>query len=319
MTIASLNPPSAAVSLSAPLGDGACAVRTEALAKRYGRETALEAVNLQTPEGSVYVLAGANGAGKSTLLRTFLNLVRPDGGRAEVLGMDPRRQGPEVRARIGYVPESVETGRRWMQVGRLLQHHATYYPGWDPEYAKRLIRALEIRPERQVAHLSKGQTRRVQLVMALAHRPSLLLLDEPTDGLDPVARDEVLGLVSEHLADTGCTILVSTHLVYELERLADHLGVMSGGRLVAQVRRDELHRKLRLYRAEGPEGWVGPPDLQGAVLRRCASGREIRWIVWGEEQEVAGRIAASGALVRDVQPLSLDDAVITLLRAKDAW
>ena len=319
MTIAYLNPQSAAAGLSTRLGDGPFAAVTEGLAKRYGREVALGGVDLQVPQGAVFVLAGANGAGKSTLLRTFLNLVRADAGRVEVLGMNPRRQGPEVRARIGYVPESIDTGHRWMQVGRLLEHHATYFPSWDPDYAKRLVRALEIRPERRIAHLSKGQTRRVQLVMALAHRPSLLLLDEPTDGLDPVARDEVLGLVSEHLADTGCTILVSTHLVYELERLADHLGVMSGGRLVAQVRRDELHRKLRLYRAEGPEGWVGPPDLNGAVLRRRGSGREIQWTVWGEEADIAGRIAGSGALVRDVQALSLDEAVISLLRAKDAW
>ncbi len=320
MTVAMLNPPTPkSAALSTHLEGEAFAVRTQGLAKRYGRETALGGVDVQVPEGAVYVLAGANGAGKSTLLRSFLGLVRPDAGGVEVLGLDPRRNGAAVRAQIGYVPEGVETGYRWMRAGRLLQHHAAYYPSWDVDYAARLCRILDVRPERRIAHLSKGQTRRVQLVMALAHRPPLLLLDEPTDGLDPVARDEVLGLISEHLADTGCTILVSTHLVYEVERVADHLGVLRQGQLVTQVARERLHRMLRLYRAEGPDGWVGPVDLPGTVLQRRGAGREVQFTVWGDEHEVAARITRSGAVVRDVAPLSLDDAVVTLLRAKEPW
>jgi ABC-2 type transport system ATP-binding protein len=299
------------------IGGDSLAVATRGVCKRYRRQTALDGVNLQVPRGAVYVLAGANGAGKSTLLRMFLNLVRPDAGEAEVLGMDPGRRGPEVRAQIGYVAEGAETAYRWMRVGELLRHHAAYHPAWDGQYAARLSHVLAVRPERRMAQLSKGQARRVQLVMALAHRPPLLLLDEPTDGLDPVARDEVMGLLSEHLADTGCTVLVSTHLVYEVERLADHLGVLRAGRLVAQLPRDQLHAKLRTYRAEGPEGWVGPVDLEGVVLHRSRSGREIQWTIWGDEAEVSARIARSGGAVRAVRPVSLDQAVINLLRVKE--
>ena len=317
MTVAMLTPPTPAARVSTRLEGDAFAVRTEGLVKRYGRETALKGVDLQVPQGAVYVLAGANGAGKSTLLRTFLNLVRPDAGTSTVLGLDPRRAAAQVRARIGYVPEGADTSYRWMRAGRLLEHHAAYFPTWDRDYAAHLSRLLEIRPERRMGHLSKGQARRVQLVAALAHRPDLLLLDEPTDGLDPVARDEVMGLLSEHLADTGCTIFVSTHLVYEVERMADHLGVLRSGGLVAQLPIEELHRKLRLYRAEGPEGWVGPADLNGAVLRRAGTGRTIQWTIWGDEQEIAERIAASGGVVREVTPLTLDQAVMTLLRSKD--
>lgn len=317
MTVALLNPPAPAHAMVARLEGGPLAAATYGLSKRYGRQTALDGVELQVPQGAVYVLAGANGAGKSTLLRAFLNLVRPDAGRAEVLGMDPRRRGPEVRAQIGYVPEGAESGYRWMRVGDLLRHHATFHPAWDAQYAARLSHVLEVKADRRMGQLSKGQARRVQLVMALAHRPPLLLLDEPTDGLDPVARDKVMGLLSEHLADTGCTVLISTHLVYEVERLADHLGVLREGRLVAQLPRDQLHAKLRTYRAEGPEGWAGPMDLDGAVLHRARSGREIQWTVWGDELEVSARIARSGALVREVSPVSLDHAVITLLRAKE--
>ncbi|NBB15307.1 ATP-binding cassette domain-containing protein [Caulobacter sp. SLTY] len=301
-------------SIASPTGD--LAVATEGLVKRYGKDTALGGINLAAPEGGVYLLAGENGAGKSTLLRILMNLVRPDGGSTRVFGLDPQRQGPQVRAEVGYIPETHQPAYRWMTVGRLLDHHAAYYPAWDQPHADRLCRQLSLRPDAKLGSLSKGQARRAQLVCALARRPRLLLLDEPTDGLDPVARDEVLGLLSDHLADTGGTILISTHLIYEVDRLADHIGVLRGGALLAQLPREDLHRRLKLYRADGPEGWVGPANLQG-VIKRAALGREIRWTVWGEEAEVATRIADSGGVVRDVASLTLDDAVVALMRAKD--
>jgi len=295
---------------------GEPAIATSGLIKRYGRETALAGVDLTVPDGGVYLLAGANGAGKSSLLRILLNLIAPTAGSATVLGLDPRRDGPGVRAEVGYVPETHQIGYRWMTVGRLMDHLASYYPRWDQAYADHLTRRLDIGPDRKLGTLSKGQTRRVQLIAALARRPRLLLLDEPTDGLDPVVRDEVTGLIAEHLADTGCTILVSTHLIYEVERIADHIGVLRSGELLAQLPREDLQRKLRLYRATGPEGWVGPSDLTG-VMKRAALGREIHWTVWGEEGDVAARITDSGGVVRDASPLTLDDAVVTLMRAKD--
>lgn len=320
MNVATLNPPApAGTVIPTRLTAGPCTVSTQGLVKRYGRETALGGVDLHVPEGAVYVLAGANGAGKSTLLRTLLNLTRPDEGRAEVFGLETGANGPAIRAGLGYVPETTEAGYAWMKAGTLLAHHAAFHPGWDADYAARLCRLLDVRPERRVRTLSKGQSRRLQLVMALAHRPRLLLLDEPTDGLDPVVRDDVMGLLAEHLADTGCTILVSTHLVYEVERIADHLGVLREGRLVAQTSREDLHRMLRAYRAEGPEGCVGPATVPGAVLRRSGSGRDIQWTIWGEEAAIRAHFGAAGAVVRDVAPLTLDQAVVTLLSTKEPW
>lgn len=292
------------------------AIATRGLIKRYGKETALAGVDLSAPEGGVYLLAGANGAGKSSLLRILMNLQPATAGEVSVLGLDPRRAGPTIRAQIGYVPETHQIGYRWMTVGRLMDHLASYYPSWDQPYADRLTHALDIAPDKKLGGLSKGQARRVQMVAALARRPRLLLLDEPTDGLDPVARDEVLGMISDHLADGDCTVLVSTHLIYEVERLADHIGVLRAGELIAQLPCEELQRRLRLYRATGPDGWVGPADLSG-VVKRATFGREIHWTVWGEERDVAARITDSGGVVRDVSPLSLDDAVVALMRAKD--
>ena len=299
------------------LEGGPFAAATRGLVKTFGRETALDHVDLQVPEGAVYVLVGPNGAGKSTTFRVLLDLVRADAGTAEVFGMDPRTRGPEVRAQIGYVPERHDWGYGWMRVGRLLEHHARFHPTWDAEYADQLASAFDLRLDRRLGTLSKGQGRRVHLLMALAHRPRLLVLDEPTDGLDPVMVDETLGLLTEHIAETGTTVLLSTHLVHDVDSLADHVGVMRDGRLMLQVPRETLHRRLRRYRAAVPEGWAGAPELNGSVLRRGSLGLEIQWSVWGDEREVAGQLARAGARVRDAAPLTLADAAVALLGRRE--
>ena len=200
-----------------------------------------------------------------------------------------------------------------MTCGRLLRHVAAYYPTWDAAYAEHLGQAFGLRPHRKVGALSKGEARRLHLVLALAHRPPLLLLDEPTDGLDPVVRRRALALLAEHLADTPTTVVVSTHQVYEVESLADHVGVLREGRLVAQMGRDELQRTVRRYRVEVPEGWEPPPGLRFAGPRRSRAGREAQWTLVGEEREVAERLTLAGARVREVTPLGLEDAALALL------
>jgi ABC-2 type transport system ATP-binding protein len=295
----------------------AAAVRTEGLVKRFGRETALGGVDLVVPPGGVYLLAGTNGAGKSTLLRALLNIERPDRGAAVVLGLDSSAHGPEVRARTGYVPETGEGTYRWMRSGRFLAHHAAFYPGWDEAYAGHLARLLDVRPERRFGTLSKGQARRVQIVAALAHRPPLLLLDELTDGLDPLAREEVLALLAAHLADTGATVILSTHLVGEVETLIDHVGVLRSGKLVAQAPTERLLDRLRRYHLDSPEGWKPPPALEALVLRRDTGlGRSARLVAAGPEPEVAAAIAGSGAQLREVSRLSLAESIPILLQSE---
>jgi ABC-2 type transport system ATP-binding protein len=261
-------------------------------------------------------LIGANGAGKSTTLKVLLDLITADSGTGEIFGMDVHADAPRVRANVGYVPERPDWGYPWMRVGRLLEHHSRFYPAWDPQYAAHLAEVFELRPERKMGILSKGQARRVHLTMALAHRPPLLLLDEPTDGLDPVMRDDTLGVLAEHLSETPTTVLLSTHHVEEVERLADHIGVLREGVLHAQMSIETLQRGLRRYRAEVPDNWQGVPSLNGTVLRRVATPREVQWTVWGPEEEVTRQFEAAGATVRDVAQLPLLDATLALLTRK---
>jgi ABC-2 type transport system ATP-binding protein len=291
----------------------AFAVATHGLSMRYGGETALAGVDLRVPEGAIYILIGPNGAGKSTALKVLLNLERPDAGRAEVFGLDTASHAPEVRAQVGYVAEQHAHDHGWMTCSRLIQHVAAHYPAWDHAYAAHLSDVFGVRARRRVGALSKGEARRLQLVLALAHRPPLLLLDEPTDGLDPVARNRALAQLAGHLADAPATVVIATHHIHEVESLAEHVGVLREGRLVAQMTRDELRRTVVRYRVEAPEGWQPPPELRVAGLRRSRAGREAQWTLVGEPDDVTARLAGAGATVRDVTPLALEEAALAFL------
>lgn len=289
------------------------AVTTRALSKQYGVQRALRDLALQVPEGAVYLLVGPNGAGKSTTLKVLLDQVRPTAGTAEVLGMNSQMQPALVRANVGYVPEQLDWGYGWMRVGRLLEHHARYFPTWDAAYARSLATSFALKLDQTMSTLSKGQGRRVHLVMALAHRPPLLVLDEPTDGLDPVMRDDTLGVLINHIADTPTTVLLSTHHVTEVEHIADHIGVLRDGELRAQMPLEELRRDLRRYRAQIPTGWQGTSLFGDAVLRRVTTRNEVDWTVWGQESDVAAELINAGAMVCDSAPLSLHEATLALL------
>ena len=295
------------------LSSAELAVSTHELSKSFGGQRALENVALQVPQGAVYLLVGPNGAGKSTTLRILVDLLRPTCGVDNVLGLDPQKHPALVRANVGYVPDQSAWGYGWMRVGRLLEHHAKFFTSWDAEYATRLSRTFDLKLDAKVGTLSKGQARRVHFVMALAHRPQLVLLDEPLDGLDPVMRDEILGALIEHLSDAPTTVLLSTHHVSEVEQIADHIGVLRDGELHAQMPLSELRRDLRRYRAEVPAGWQGESLFGDAVLRRAGTRNEIDLTIWGEQSQVSEELATAGATVRDSAPLTLEEATITLL------
>lgn len=289
------------------------AVETCDLRLALGPKAVLRDVSLLVPAGSTYLLAGANGAGKTSLIGALLNSIRGTTGDIRIFGHDVRGHGPARRACIGYVPEISSFSHGNLPTREWLDYVAAFRPNWDPAYATRLATAMDITPGERLGHLSKGQARRLQLLCALAHRPPLLLLDEPTDGLDPVARQDVLGLLAEHLAETGATLLLATHTMSEVERLVQHVGVLKAGRLLAQFPADTLGDRIRVYTADGPEGWSEQVRIEG-VLRRETFGRQTRWTVWGDQTHVRPLIERAGGVVRDDRSLSLSDAVVALLR-----
>jgi ABC-2 type transport system ATP-binding protein len=207
------------------------AVQARGLAVRFGRKRVLEGLDLDVPSGSVTALVGPNGAGKSTLLRVFAGALVPDGGRASVLGLDPAREGPRVRARAGYVPDRFEVPR-WMRGRDWLRFLARFYPSWSRDEEQRLLELLQLDPSDKIADLSKGARAKLALVAALAHRPQLLLLDEPFSGLDVSARDAIATAIFGHLREEASTVLFVSHSISDVERLADRIAVLEGGRIV---------------------------------------------------------------------------------------
>lgn len=273
------------------------AVRTNALAKHFRRHRALDGVDFAVPDGAFYVLVGPNGAGKTTFFKLLLELIVPTSGSIDVLGTNPVRDGARVRAHVGYVPESSQDLYTWMDVKAVLGFHRRYFPAWDEQYAASLMQRLDVK-QGKLQRLSKGEARRVQLVMALAHRPPILLLDEPSDGLDPIGREILYGILAAHMATTPTTIIVSTHLVFELERLADHIAVLKGGKLTAQVSIADLNTHFKRYVLHG-QGENG-------------AGEHARTL-WGDESEVVAGLMRDGVVIRDVRPLTLQEATIAFL------
>src|SRR3989441_9757058 len=206
-------------------------VTVSELTRRFGATTALASVSLSMPRGAVYGLVGAHGAGKTTLIKHMLGPLQAESGSVRVLGLDPVADPVAVLSRIGYLSE--ENGLPgWMRVDELIQYTSAFYPKWDDNYAEELQRTFALDAAAKIKNLSKGQKARAGLLIALAHRPELLLLDEPSSGLDPIVRRDILGAVVRTIADEGRTVLFSSHLLDEVEEVADHVTMIDVGRIV---------------------------------------------------------------------------------------
>ncbi len=200
------------------------------LSRRFDAKTALDSVSLVLAPGAVYGLVGANGAGKTTLIKHILGLLRAESGSVRVFGLDPVADPVGVLSRIGYFSEENDLPG-WMRVDELIRYQRAFYATWDDVYAEELRRSFALDARARVKTLSKGQKARMGLLVALAHRPELLLLDEPSSGLDPIVRRDILGAVIRTIADEGRTVLFSSHLLDEVEEVADHVTMISAGRI----------------------------------------------------------------------------------------
>jgi len=215
------------------------------LTRRFGSATALDGVDLSVLRGTVHGLLGANGAGKTTLIKHVLGLLRAESGAVRVFGLDPVADPPGVLSRIGYLSEENDLPG-WMRVDELMRYSRAFYPRWDDAYAAELQKAFALDPVAKIRNLSKGQKARAGLIVALAHRPELLVLDEPSSGLDPIVRRDILGAVIRTIADEGRTVLFSSHLLEEVEQVADSVTIINHGRIVLSAPLDEIKEAHRV-------------------------------------------------------------------------
>jgi ABC-2 type transport system ATP-binding protein len=206
-------------------------IEISGLTRRFGAKTALDAITLTIPRGGVYGLVGANGAGKTTLIKHVLGLLRAEAGSVRVFGRDPVADPVGVLSRVGYLSEENDLPA-WMRVDELMRYSRAFYPAWDDRYAEELLRAFALEPSAKIRALSKGQRARAGLLIALAYRPQLVVLDEPSSGLDPLVRRDILGAAVRTIADEGRTVLFSSHLLDEVEQVADHVTMIDRGRIL---------------------------------------------------------------------------------------
>ena len=198
-------------------------IRTENLSKRFGRTVAVENVNLAVPEGSIYALVGANGAGKTTLIKLLMNILRPNAGSAQVPGIDSAKLAGSNFNRIGYVSENQELPEG-MTVGGMLDYFRPFYPNWDRKLEQQLVRQFDLPLNRKLKHLSRGMKMKASFASSLAYRPSLIILDEPFSGLDPLVRNELIEGLIERASET--TIFLSSHDLAEIESFSSHVGYL---------------------------------------------------------------------------------------------
>lgn len=223
--------------------------------KRFGSHEVLKGLSLEVRPGQTFAFLGRNGAGKTTTIRMLLGLLKPDAGSIRVLGLDPGKHEIEVRKRVGYLAEDQQMFG-WMKVEEIVRFMAPFYPTWDHELANRYARQFELPLRTKIKHLSKGQAVRLGLLLALAHRPELVILDDPALGLDPIMRKEFNRDLITHLQGEGRTVFYSSHLLYEVEPVADMVAILDHGVLVKQAPTEALRdqvKRIALSRADYQE------------------------------------------------------------------
>jgi len=276
-------------------------VELERLTRRFGAKVALDGLSLRVPRGSVFGIVGANGAGKTTLLRHLLGLLRPQAGTVRVFGRDPIADPVGVLSRVGYLSEENDLPP-WMRVRELFRYVRAFYAGWDDAFAEQLRATFLLDPEQRVRALSRGQKARAGLLVALAYRPELLILDEPSTGLDPLARRDILMAVLRTVTQEGRTVIFSSHLLDEVERVSDHVALLDRGRVVVQGPLDQVREGHRVVtvRFEGPR--PRPPEVVG-LFGWEGSGQEWSAVSCLPPAEVA---ATLGARVVEERASTLD-------------
>jgi ABC-2 type transport system ATP-binding protein len=291
-----------------------CILRTHDLTLRYGRNLAVDALSLNVRRGEIYGFLGRNGAGKTSTIRMIMGICKPDNGSIEFDGKSLRRIKNKQKRMIGYVSQE-QYFYPWMTCAGIGRFVGGLYPTWEVAEFARLMKVLELPPNRKIAHLSGGMRVKLALALALAHRPPILILDEPTAGLDPVARREFLDIIRLQSKQHNRTTFFSSHLIDEVERVADRVGIIHRAKLQFEGPLEELHETVREVPLQQTGNEVADtPSLADRAsqvglryLRRGLDGRPT--VVYQGTAEAWERGLASGI---EGTPMSLEDAFIAL-------
>jgi ABC-2 type transport system ATP-binding protein len=289
------------------------AIETRDLHFRPGGGFEISNLSMHVPTGSLYGFLGPNGAGKTTTIRLLLGLTPKQRGTITVLGRSMPSDYVEVMARTGYVPERPHLYPT-LSVDETLRLHSAFHTRWDDTWANELKRQFGLIGDRRVASLSKGETGKLMMLLALAQQPELLVLDEPTDGLDPVVRRDVLEALLAYVSSHAATVLISSHLVHELERICDWIAVMDRGRMVAELPMQEFKDGIkRLVIADAARALGETPFT--VLARKQGSGGGEQWLVRGWTNGMREYFVSTGGTLREVIDLDLEEGFVELLRS----
>jgi ABC-2 type transport system ATP-binding protein len=288
-------------------------IETEGLSRSFGATTALRDLTLRVPRGGIYGFLGRNASGKTTAIKLLAGLIKPTSGSVKVLGKTPFDFTPEDRQRVGYVSEK-QILPGGFTVKSLVGFCARFYPRWDHDLVSRLLKQFNIDPKKKIAALSQGTQRQVAFILALAQKPDLLILDEPASTLDVVARREFLDETLALIRENGPTVFISSHILSDIERVADHIGILVDGRLVISEALDELEDTIKRVRFYGSSGDAKQISLSEA-FRTVRSKDEVLITARLRDDGEVERVARAAGAQFEVIHLPLEEIFIEVSRS----
>jgi len=272
------------------------AIELMGVTKRYRQAAAVDHLTLSIPAGAVFGLIGPNGAGKSTTIRMLMGMLAPSAGQIRVLGIDVAADAAQIRRRVGYVPERHDI-YPWMTVGEVIDFVRSFYKSWDDGFCAEMSDLFAIDRRKKVKQLSKGMLVKLSLLLAVSHRPELLILDEPTSGLDPIVHEDFLDAVLRAIACRPTTVLFSSHNLDDIRRMADSVGIMRLGKLIVQRGIDELLASTKRVRAVLADGRLPRWVPQGTICQRIER-REWLLTIDGFDPQLIERIRSENDVER---------------------
>jgi ABC-2 type transport system ATP-binding protein len=289
-------------------------VKLKNLTRQFGEQTALNNISIEVKAGQVFGIVGENGAGKTTLIKHMLGQYLAQQGSVEMFGDNPVAQPKQVLSKIGYLSEEPDMPA-WMTVKELLSYTSAFYPAWNEDYANELVETFALDINKRVRDLSKGQKARVGLVLAQAHKPELLLLDEPSSGLDPNVRRDILSAVIKTVSDEGRTVIFSSHLLEEVERVCDHLMMLDKGRvLLFDSMEHVLNNHHRIVLSEDSYTSAALLRDHEGVINTTKIGNEWQIDYCGDGEKLKSELLSNNISFNSCRTMSLNDIFIARTR-----
>jgi ABC-2 type transport system ATP-binding protein len=287
-------------------------ITTENLTKRFGRKTAVDNLNLKVAQGSVFGFLGRNGAGKTTTIKMLMGLLESDSGGVSVLGLDPKRDDVMIKRKVGYVAENQKM-YDWMTVGEIIRFTGSFYPTWDNDLTDDLCKRLELSRKDKLRNLSRGTYGKVALLLAMAHNPELLILDDATSGLDVMVRRDFLEGIVDLIHKGGKTVFFSSHMIDEVEGVADWVGVIEAGSLIVVEKMDDLKKSVKQIRMIFPNN--PPKEIRtNGMLAVKTDRHEALVTVKGFNEETLNFLKTKySPRSIDIIDLSLEDIFVALV------